>query len=122
MHELSIALRIIEALERELADRPDMVVEQVNLQVGVLTGVVPETLQFAWEVASDETRLRGSTLHIEPVQAAGLCPNCGVEREIAGLQSFRCPDCKTPISSLTRGNELEILTLEVTYPGEPAAA
>jgi hydrogenase nickel incorporation protein HypA/HybF len=121
MHELSIALRIIEALEGELADKPDMVVEQVNLQVGVLTGVAPEVLRFAWEVASEETRLRGSTLQIEPVEAAGLCPTCGVEREIASLQSFRCPVCQSPISAITRGNELEILTLEVTYPGEPTA-
>lgn len=121
MHELSIALRIVEAVEVELAGRPGMVVEQVNLQVGALTGVVPEALAFCWEVATEETRLRGSALNIEVVEVAGLCPACGVERQISSLQSFRCPVCRTPIPQITAGNELEILSLEVTYPEQDAS-
>lgn len=114
MHELSIALRIVETVETALTAEPDTVVETVTIRVGALTGLVPEALAFSWEVATDESRLRGSQLLIEVVDATGFCPHCGVDRVIGNLQAFRCPVCHTPIAQITGGNELEIATIEVT--------
>jgi hydrogenase nickel incorporation protein HypA/HybF len=122
VHELSIALRIVEALEEELATHPavsspagsgEMTVVAVAIQVGTLTGLVPEALQFSWEVATHESILRGSRLDIEVVNVAGICPTCGEERELTNLMSFRCPVCRTPITQITGGNEMEILTVEI---------
>lgn len=113
MHELSIALRIVETVETALTDEPHVVVETVTVRVGALTGLVPEALAFSWEVATDDTRLRGSRLQIEVVDAAGFCENCGVERVIDSLQAFRCPACGTPITQITGGHEMEIAYIEV---------
>ena len=113
MHELSIALRIVESLNDELAEEEDLTVSAVTIQVGALTGLVPEALQFSWDMATENSLLQGSKLNIEWVDAAGFCPECSVERTITNLQSFRCPVCRTPIQQVTGGNELEILTLEV---------
>jgi hydrogenase nickel incorporation protein HypA/HybF len=117
MHELSIAIRLVESLEEELAGHGDVRVATVNLRIGALTGLVPEALEFSWEVASEGSRLAGSALAIETVQAAGFCPECQIERTISNLQSFRCPECGAPITQVTGGHELEILTLEV-FDGE----
>ncbi len=113
MHELSIAMRLVESLEEELANEGDLTVITVNIRIGALTGLVPEALEFSWEIASDDGRLKGSKLAIETVDAAGYCPQCQEERTISNLQSFRCPVCLSPIKQITGGHELEILTLEV---------
>jgi len=114
MHELSVALRIVEALDQELiTEEEGLVVTAVTLQVGALTGLVPEALHFSWDMATDNSRLQGSKLIIEWVDAAGFCPECSLDRTITNLQSFRCPVCRTPIQQITEGNELEILTMEV---------
>lgn len=122
MHELSVALRIVEALDQELAselasassaEADDLSVSTVGIQVGTLTGLVPEALFFSWDLATDGSVLRGSKLDIQLVDAAGYCPECQVERTLTNLQSMRCPVCHTSISQITGGNELEILTVEV---------
>lgn len=113
MHELSIALRIVESLNEELADEEDLTVSAVTIQVGALTGLVPEALQFSWDMATENSKLQGSKLNIEWADAAGLCPECQIEQTITNLQSFRCPVCRSPIQQITGGNELEILTIEV---------
>lgn len=119
MHELSIAMRLVESLEEELAAHGDVTVTTVNLRIGALTGLVPEALEFSWEVACEGSRLAGSTLAIETVEAQGVCPQCEEERAIHNLQSFRCPVCGSPIKQVTGGHELEILTLEVVDAEQP---
>jgi len=114
MHELSVALRIVETLDQEIATEPDdLVVSTVAIQVGTLTGLVPEALQFSWTFATDGSTLKGSKLDIQVVDAAGYCPQCKEEQTLTNLQSMRCPVCRTPIAQITGGNEMEILTVEV---------
>lgn len=113
-------MSLVESLEQELARLGDLTVTTVNLRIGALSGVVPEALEFSWEVASDESRLKGSKLSIETVDATGYCPQCREERTISNLQSFRCPVCLTPIEQVMGGHELEILTIEVLDGEEEA--
>ena len=118
MHELSVALRIVEALDQELAGEQaavsgDFVVSSVAIQVGALTGLVPEALEFSWGFATENSILKGSRLDIQVVDAAGYCTQCGEEQTLTNLSSMRCPVCYTPITQISGGNELEILTVEV---------
>jgi hydrogenase nickel incorporation protein HypA/HybF len=117
MHELSVALRIVEALEQELAGEEDLQVAVVSIEVGTLTALVPEALQFSWNLATEDSRLQGSRLDIQILDAAGYCPECQSEHVLTSLQSMRCPVCRTPITQITGGNDLEILTVEVTSNG-----
>jgi len=114
VHELSVALRIVEALTEELATEDEVLtVTAVSIQVGTLSGLVPEALQFSWDMATADTRLQGAKLEIETVHAVGFCSACQLNQTITNLQSMRCPSCQTPIQQITGGNELEILTMEV---------
>ena len=114
MHELSVALRIVESLDEELAGEPDdLIISTVALQVGTLTGIVPEALDFSWGMATDGSRLQGSKLDIQIVEVAGYCQQCQQEQTLTNLQSMRCPVCLEPIMQITGGNEMEILTVEV---------
>lgn len=67
MHELSIALRLVELVEEQLANEPlETSVSAVYICVGGLSSVVPEALQFTWGAATKGTRLAGAALHIVP--------------------------------------------------------
>lgn len=114
MHELSIALRIREALEAEFADEPDLTAESVRLQVGALSGVVAEALEFAWgHAVADSPLLESSRVEIERVDASGRCPECEAVRVITNLQSFRCPVCSSPIGEIVGGDELDIISVDL---------
>jgi hydrogenase nickel incorporation protein HypA/HybF len=114
MHELSVAMRIVEALDQELASEPDdLIITTVALQVGTLTGLVPEALEFSWDMATEGSLLQGSKLAIQIVDAVGYCQECQIEQILTNLQSMRCPICREPITQITGGNEMEILTVEV---------
>lgn len=65
MHELSIALSIIEGVEEELARRSPARVSSVHLRLGALSGVSKDSLLFCYEIACEGTRLQGSTLAID---------------------------------------------------------
>jgi len=117
MHELSVALRIVESLEQELiGEEEGLEVLEVAIQVGTLTGLVPEALFYSWGFATEDSLLRGSKLDIQVVDAEGFCPACRKQRTLSNLQSMRCPVCRTSIEQITGGNELEILTVEI-QPG-----
>jgi hydrogenase nickel incorporation protein HypA/HybF len=72
MHELSIALSMIEMASEE-ADRHGAArVTALHLKLGHLSGVVKEALTFSYEIACQGTVLEGSQLVIEEVQGREL--------------------------------------------------
>ena len=72
MHELSIALNIVEIAEEELARHGGERVRAVHLQVGPLAGVAKEALLFSFGLASEGTPVEGSRLIIEDTQGRVL--------------------------------------------------
>ncbi|MDQ3013798.1 MAG: hydrogenase maturation nickel metallochaperone HypA, partial [Acidobacteriota bacterium] len=75
MHELSIAMSIIEMATEEGEQRGVRVIA-VHLKLGRLSGVVNDALLFSWEIACADTPLSGSQLVIEDVPVVVYCPNC----------------------------------------------
>jgi hydrogenase nickel incorporation protein HypA/HybF len=60
MHELSIALSIIEGVEEELELHPGAHVAAVQVKIGPLSGVVKDALLFSYGIACEGTPLAGS--------------------------------------------------------------
>jgi len=112
MHELSIAMGIVEAAADEAKQR-NVKVSGVHLRLGALSGVVKDALLFSYEVACQDTALEGSRLVIEEVPVAVLCPRCNKKRVLASVQSFTCPECGAPAGDVLQGRELEVFALEV---------
>ncbi len=72
MHELSIAMSIVEIASDEARRLGDARVEVVHLRLGDLSGVVKDSLLFAWDLACEESPLAGSRLQIEEVSGTDL--------------------------------------------------
>jgi hydrogenase nickel incorporation protein HypA/HybF len=112
MHELSIAMSIV-ALAQEEAEQRGVQVNAVHLKLGALAGVVKESLLFSYEVACEDTPLKGSRLVIEEVPVAVFCSNCQARRPLSSMQLFCCAECGTPTSKVIQGKELEVVALEI---------
>ncbi len=112
MHELSIAMSIVEIAEEEAQGR-GVQVSAVHLKLGPLSGVVKDVLVSAYEMAAAGTALAGSRLIVEDVPVIVFCPKCGEKRSPASLQWFCCPECNTPTPEVLQGSELQVTALEV---------
>jgi hydrogenase nickel incorporation protein HypA/HybF len=112
MHELSIAMSIVEGTSAEAA-RHRGVVRAVHLRLGPLSGVVAEALRFSWQMAVEGTAVDGAALVIEPMPLVAWCGPCGCERRIASPQRLACPVCGAATPEVRGGRELEVTALEI---------
>jgi hydrogenase nickel incorporation protein HypA/HybF len=114
MHELSIAMGIVDVAAEEAERRRSRVIA-VHIKVGRLSGVVPDALRGAFELARDSTPLAQAELVIEEISVAAYCPVCDTERAVVFPQ-LSCPVCGTPTPEVVRGRELEVTALEIESP------
>jgi hydrogenase nickel incorporation protein HypA/HybF len=112
MHELSIAMSIVDMAQEE-AERRSVQVDAVHLELGALSGVVKEALLFSYDVACGGTPLEGSRLVVKDIPIEVFCPACRTLKTLTSMQWFCCPDCGTPTSEVIHGRELTITALEL---------
>src|SRR5258708_36138757 len=112
MHELSIAMSIVDMAQEE-AERRNVKIDAVHLELGPLSGVVAEALLFCYQMACSGTRLEGSQLVIKEAPIEVYCPVCKAQRILLSMQWFCCPECSTPIADVIHGKELVVTALEV---------
>jgi len=114
MHELSIAVSLVEMAEAAAREAGAVHVDVVYLQVGVLSGIAPDALLFGYDVATRGTLLEGSRLEIETLPVRVYCPDCDRESDLPSPQSLCCPLCGRPTFDLRGGDELELRSMEVS--------
>ena len=112
MHELSIAISILESLQEEVERRGCGSFTAVHLRVGLLSGVVPQALRSAYALAAENTPFAGSRLVIQEMPVSVFCPACGCAQPVE-FPAFSCPVCRTPSTEVVSGRELEIVALEL---------
>jgi hydrogenase nickel incorporation protein HypA/HybF len=113
MHELSIAMSIVEAAQDEAGRHGGAQVSAVHLKLGMLSGVAKEALLFSYELACQDTPLAGSKLIIDEVPVVIYCRKCEERRPLRSIQHFCCPVCETPSAEVVLGKELEVVGLEI---------
>ncbi len=120
MHELSIAMSIVDLALEEARNR-SVTVDAIHLDLGPLSGVVADALRFSWEIACQDTPLEGSLLVIREVPVEIHCSTCNADRTLDSMQWLCCPVCGTPALEVIHGKELAVTALEVRDE-QPAAA
>ncbi len=113
MHELSIAMSIVEIAEEEAKKAGASRIEAIDLEIGTLSGIVMEALDFAWEAAVKESMLEGAEKRVHTVKARAKCLDCNREFDAKTLFDA-CPSCGSYFTTLLRGKEMKIksITLE----------
>jgi hydrogenase nickel incorporation protein HypA/HybF len=113
MHELSIAMSIVDLATEEAERHGGSQVTTIHLRLGALSGVVKEALLSSFEVACQDTPLEGSALVIEEVPIRAYCPKCKTPKTLSSIQYFCCPECNAPIRDLIQGREIELVAMEI---------
>ena len=114
MHELSIALSLVDAACEKAAALGEVRVETVYVRLGPLSGLVKDALSFCFDAAARGSSIEGAHLEIEDVPAVVFCARCSAERELASASHLRCPVCGEPTPDVIAGRELELAALEVS--------
>lgn len=112
MHELSIALSILDLAEEE-GERRGGRVAVIHLKLGRFSGVVKDALVWAYEMAREGTALAQAELVIEEIPLVLHCSACEADRTPDSPYELRCPACGALTNDIVRGRELEVHALEI---------
>ena len=93
-------------------DLQDVRIEKVNLKIGKLAAVVPESLRFCFDVAVRDTALEGARLTIEELPVLAKCNDCNTQWTIDG-PAFKCEKCDSGSLEIISGRELDIESIEI---------
>ncbi len=113
MHELSIAMSILDIAVEESERRGGAVIVAVHIKLGLLSGVVQESLLAAYELAREMSPQCRARLVIEEVRVVAYCPVCRSEQQILSIQELVCPQCGSVTPEIVTGRELEIVAMEI---------
>ena len=77
MHELGLIIDVVEKVDRIAEEQNLKKIDKVVLQVGEAFSVVPQMMKAVYRRSIPGTRLEGSALEIEIIEASAKCRNCG---------------------------------------------
>jgi len=112
MHELSIAQSIVDLASEKVKEAEAGRVISITLSLGLLSGVVRESLEFCFPIACEKTPCEGAVLKIDIVPAKAHCSSCGGDFDMEEFVLV-CPGCGFFPVELLAGGELKVISLEV---------
>jgi hydrogenase nickel incorporation protein HypA/HybF len=110
VHELSICSSIADIARRRADGRA---ISVINVRVGQLRQIVPDTLVYCWSLISAETTLAGSRIVVESVPARIRCRSCEQVADVGDLPVFACASCGGIDVQVVAGEEFLITSLEL---------
>lgn len=112
MHEVGTVLYVIRAVEEICTENKLTEVSSVTLEIGEVSGILPEFLRDCWQWAIRQTEhMKQAELKIEPVEAVTLCEACQCEYATVTYAKI-CPRCGSDRTFLLRGNEYNLKEIE----------
>ncbi len=112
MHEFSLAMNIVDIACEYARKENASVVREIEIEVGELSGVVMDALEFCLDAAVRNSILEGARRKILRIAGRGRCRNCGHEFRMRDLYAV-CPECGRPAPEILEGGELRVKSLLV---------
>lgn len=110
MHELSIAMSIVEIAEENAAISGMKTINEIQIEVGTLSGVVHEALEFAMEEAVKNTVLQNAKRIVINIPGKAKCNDCECEFDLLDIYT-PCPKCSSFNNEIIRGQELKVKSM-----------
>lgn len=117
MHELSITKSIVDQVQARMGDAQ---IRRMQVEIGKLSGIVPDSVQFCFEMVVVGTTLEGAVLEVVEPFGSAHCHDCGADfptDEVLPL--CRCGSADIQVLG---GQELRIREVEVVECARPADA
>jgi hydrogenase nickel incorporation protein HypA/HybF len=112
VHELAVTESILNISDKYAKESGAVSVTSINLVIGKLSSIVDDSIQFYWDIISNESICKGAVLNFERRPAILHCNSCANEYEIeAGLEP--CPQCGSPNIFVKSGEEFFVDSIEI---------
>ncbi len=111
MHELSVTQSILNICLEERKKRNFKFIKEINLCVGEFCGLVPNCINYYFEIISKGTVAENAKINIKKINAKIKCLDCLYEGEIN--KDYICPLCSSLNFKILGGNEFYLESLEV---------
>jgi len=110
MHELSLAMEVIELAQREAGKNGVSSVGEVVIEVGDLSGVEAEAFQSALEMLVRDTLLERAMISVIRTPGHGRCNACNLEFEMKSRMDT-CRECGCFPSEISGGEEFRLVSI-----------
>ena len=112
MHELGTIYYVIDTVEKLMVENQLTKVASITLEIGEVSGIIPDYLMDFWQYARAKTEhFKETELKIEELKAVTYCQDC---RKTYPTMEFKkvCPYCHSENTFLLTGNEYNIKEIE----------
>jgi len=118
MHELPITQSVLELALQHAARAGGGRITDLYLVVGKLSGVVDASVQFYWDILTEDTPAADSRLHFRHTEARMRCTGCGCEfAPEEGI--YACTACGSPQVKVIAGEEFQLEAIDVEPDEDP---
>ena len=113
MHEMGLVQNIFDIVLKTAEQNDIAKVLRINIRAGQMRAIVPEQLQFCFEILSKESPIvEGAELVVEMLPVKGKCKSCLHEFAVEDY-NFVCPKCEHEDIDVLQGMELLVSNIEV---------
>lgn len=112
MHELSIAMGIVKIAQDETLKAHAKSVLKIEIEIGALSGIALDSLNFVWPSAVKDTVLEQAKKEITIIPGKGICADCNTTYDMENVYDA-CPNCGGHLRGIIAGKELRVKSLEV---------
>jgi hydrogenase nickel incorporation protein HypA/HybF len=112
VHETTLCENVLDILEQQAAEQNFHKVRQIWLEIGLLSCVQAEALQFCFDAIMQGSLAENALLHISAIPGQALCLSCNSKVSIVQLYD-PCPACGSNQMQIIAGKEMRIIELEV---------
>ena len=116
MHELGIAQSILEIVRQAVPETQRTCVRTIRVRTGLLSGVVPDSLEFCFGAILSDSDMPQAGLRVEQIPATLRCRRCNSSFETDDFE-FVCRSCGGSDLELVSGKELEVVDIELAEEG-----
>jgi hydrogenase nickel incorporation protein HypA/HybF len=113
MHEVSIAQGMLDIAIDNCTKQGYTRIDSIRVKVGKASGIVPDSLQFAFEALKPGTIAEKAVLTIEEIPVSGFCKKCDKKFTVEEAYIISCPMCGDTSFKVETGRELNIDEMEV---------
>jgi hydrogenase nickel incorporation protein HypA/HybF len=112
MHEMSIASSIVEIAESEAKKANAMIISEIELDIGTISGIELDALDFAFKALKPKSMLKDAEIKINIIQAKAKCEDCKTEFDTENVYTL-CPKCNSYKTSILQGKEMKVKSILV---------
>lgn len=112
MHELAVTESILQIALKHARQAEAARVTDLHIVIGRLSSIIDDSIQFYWDIVSENTLCQGAKLHFQRVPAEMKCLSCGQDFTLEG-ELAPCPTCGSAQIKVASGEQFYLDSIEI---------